>query len=256
MTRDPAPSEDPGASRAINPRRALPNGRALIGALLVTTAAVVAFAASRPATETAGTPYVVLRHDVDAGERLTLDDVALEPMVLSPATTPNALTSLDGLDDVVAMTSLRAGGLLDPRDVVRLPDVDGEAVPGLHELTIPVPRERTPPSLRRGDRVTLLAVSSHDRLLRTAVEDALVLDYEPTAAGVASAGQTRLTLALSDAGDVATVALLSHESLTVVRTTTALEAEYPAQTAVPQPAPPPAAAAADTAPPEIRISAP
>lgn len=256
MSGSPTPHEGSAPSRSISPRRALPNGRALIGALLVTTAALGAFTFSRPTEEPAGTAYVVLQRDVDAGDRLTLGDVALESMLLSSTTATNALSSLDGLDDVVALTALRAGRLLDPRDVVPLPSVDGTAVPGLHELTIPVPRERTSPSLRPGDRVTLLAVSSHDRLVRTAVEDALVLAYEATAPGVGSAGQSSLTLALSEAEDVATVTLLSHESLTVVRTTAALDDEYPAQTGVSQPAPPPVVVESDSTPPEIRISAP
>lgn len=252
MNPPPTTPPDPSPTRRIAPRRALPNGRAVVGALLVTTAAVGAYAVARAPQEPVGTAYVVLRHDIEAGERLTPDDVALESMLLSPTTASHALTSLAGLDDAIALTATRAGALLDARNLTHLPAVDGVAFPDRHELTIPVTADRTPSSLRRGDRVTLLAVSSHDRVLRTAVEDALVLSFEPTPSGIGSAGQSRLTLGLAEAHDVATVALLAHESLTVVLTTAAVDDEYPAEATVAPPTSTEVLVSA-SAGPEIRI---
>jgi hypothetical protein len=224
--REPTETHEPAARRSILPRRALPSGRAVMGALLITIATVGSFAVAAAGDAGPGTEYLVLRDRVQPGDRIQLDDVEFVAMVLSADLAATALQSTSGLEGAIALQLLRSGDLLDTRDLRGAAVVDGEPVPDVHELTIPVPRDRAPTALRRGDRVTILAFDESRALLRTALEDALVLDYDTDTAGVSSSQEARLTVALPDADLVVEATLWSYESLTVVLTSRALADHY------------------------------
>jgi hypothetical protein len=230
-----SPDSNTGArsSRSFAPRRALPNGRAVIGALLVTIAATGTFAV---ATADDGRPdreYLVVVDDIKAGAAIDLDDVAFEAMHLSPAAASNALQTTRGLEGATALSQLHSGAILDVRDLNGAAFVDGLAITGIHELTIPVPLERAPAELRPGDRVAVLAYSASDAVLHTAIEDALVLAFEVGGVGIGTTGDARLTLALGRAGDVTALTRWSYQPLTVVLTTRALDHVYPVRTSPP-----------------------
>jgi hypothetical protein len=200
----------------------------VVGALLVTISVVGTFAYSRSGTDGPTTEYLVVVSDVEAGQEIELADVELEVMSLPPGAATNALRSASGLDGATALRPLRAGSVLDVRDLKGAAVVDGVAITGVHELTIPIPADRAPATVRRGDRVTLLAYSNSDGVLHTAIEDALVLGFEADPAGIGSSGDARLTLALPDAEDAARVTRWSYQALTVVLTTRDLVDVYPA----------------------------
>lgn len=233
----PTPAEDV-PSRSFAPRRSLPNGRAVMGALLVTFAAAGAFVVASSGDGVPGAEYLVVVDHVDAGEAVNLDDVALAVMHLPPATASNALTSTRGLEGATALVDLPAGSVLDIRDLRGAAFVDGVAVGAVHELTIPVPTERSPAALVRGDRVTILAHAGPETGLHTAVEDALVLGFDPGGSGIGASGQARLTLALPAATDVTALTVWSYEALTVVLTTRAIDDRYPDRAPLPAAAAP------------------
>lgn len=250
----PGDAEQP--ARSFAPRRALPNGRAVIGALLVATAAVGTFAIAGHDTDDPGTEYLVLVDDIEPGETLAPADVRLESMVLPPGLAANALRSPEGLTGATALAHLRGGTVLDGRDLRGAPSIDGSTVAGAHEVTIPIVPERAPTGLRRGDRVTLLAYSTADETLHTAIEDALVLGLEADAAGIGASGGSRLTLAVDDADAVAAVVRWSFQPLTVVLTTRAIDDVYPRRLAPTPTTPPGPADIASASPAEVAEVAP
>jgi hypothetical protein len=224
-----APREPAPTTRAFSARRSLPNGRALVGALLITVAAVGAFAAAASGDGTPTSEYLVITDGVEAGDVITATDVRFEAMTLSADVAATALQSDTGLEGAIALRDLHAGTILDERDVRDTAIVDGAPLVSVHELTLPVPRDRAPSALRRGDRVTVLAFSGADETLRTALEDAVVLGFDSDPAGIGSSDEARLTLALADPGLVTNATLLSYESLTVVLTSRAIDDEYPTE---------------------------
>ncbi len=176
--------------------------------------------------------YLVLLRDIDAGGSVDTADVAYEPMTLSPElaeiafpSTRSGTTAL--VDGATALRFLHAGALLlapDLRGANRILDAETTEI---HELTLPVPVDRTPEVLARGDRVAILAYDSRNDATWTAVDDGLVLDYSTSRDSIGSSSHGRLTLALSDPHGVVRSAHLSFLELTVVLTTRAAEDEYP-----------------------------
>ena len=220
------PDAPRGHTPVITPRRGLPNGRALVGALLVTLAAVGSFAVATAGNDGPGTEYLVLDSPIEAGDPVMLSAVSLEPMELSPTLIASALTTTDGLEGATALRDLRAGELLATDDLIAAPTIDGRAIFEVHELTFAVPLERTPPGLRRGDRVTILGTTADATAV--AVEDALVLTIDTRTDQIGSSGSGVLTLAIDDALSVMTIAHVTQTTdITVVRSTRALADHYP-----------------------------
>ena len=227
-----------GSKRSIVSRRSLPNGRAVVGALLVTVSAVGAFAFANGGNNGPSTEYLVLLRDIEAGDSISAADLASEPMTLSPQLADIAFESAStdsagGLDGATALRFLHAGGLLlapDVRDLAPIADLDSTSI---HELTLPVPLDRTPELLRRGDRVTILAYDPRGQNTRVVFEDALVLDFDTGSDHIGASSDGRLTVGLSDPGRVLRGVHLSFLELTVVLTTRAAEDIFPEQYADP-----------------------
>ena len=227
--------------RSIISRRSLPNGRALVGALLVTVAAVGAFAFASGGDSGPSTEYLVLLRDVEAGDSISAADVVFEPMTLSPQLADIAFESASTdspstLDGATALRFLRAGGLLLAPDFRGPAQIGGTATTDIHELTLPVPLDRTPDLLTRGDRVTVLAYDSRNEDTWIAFEDALVLAFNTYSDSIGSSSKGRLTLGISDSGRVLRGAHLSFLELTVVLTTRASDDNYPGYYGGPLPA--------------------
>ena len=117
---------DPPESKIkiFSPRRGLPSGRAVVGALLVTVAAVGAFVIARSNDGIPDTSYLVAVRSVDAGTQITLKDISLIPVTLPMETAANVLSSAVGADGAITTRDLVAGDLiskrgLDPRPLMR-----------------------------------------------------------------------------------------------------------------------------------------
>lgn len=218
--------------RAIVARRSLPNGRALVGALLVTVAAVGAFVFANGGDSGPTTEYLVLLRDINAGESITASDVGFEPMTLSAALAEIAFAgdttdTSDALAGATALHFLHAGGLLLVPDVREATQINGTPTTGMHELTLPVPLDRTPEFLQRGDLVTILAYDQDNERTLVALEDALVLGINSATDTLGSNGQAQLTLGLSDADLVVQGTHLSFLELTVVLTSRSRDDLFP-----------------------------
>lgn len=220
------------AGHTITPRRGLPNGRALVGALLVTIGALGAFALATGGADGPATSYLVATRNLEAGAAITLDDVRFEPMELSPELAATTLNSTDGLEGAVLLTDLRVGELLDLADVIAAAEAGPDGLGDVHEITFGVPLDRTPADLAPGDRVTVLA--THDGVTRLAVEDAPVLAIDTQAERIGSSGRGILTLAIDDPIVVMEIAHLTQVAeITIVRSTRALDDVFPATATTP-----------------------
>ena len=228
MTAEQTMNED-GPLRVITPRRGLPSGRALLGAFLVTIAALGTFAIATGGDDTPSTAYLIIGSNVPAGTQVTLADVEFVPMELGETLVATALTSTEGLDGATALRDLRAGELLSVDDLLAAPRIDGAPIGAVHELTFGVPLDRTPPALRQGDRVTILGTT--DDRTSVGVEDAVVLSIDMEPGQIGLSGRGVLTLAMTSAETVVTLTHLTQTSdITVVRSTRAIEDTYPAST--------------------------
>jgi hypothetical protein len=217
-----APPPSTAAARVIARRPGLPGGRAVVGALLVVTAGVGTFTLAGQDDDASTGRYPVLVRAVDPGERITPDDVVWRAMALDDEVDIRTFSTPEDLADVVALAPLNRGDLLQHGDVAGLGDPAEGAPPGSIQLSIPVPVDRTPPGLRRGEVVALLATygSGDGAITVRAVQSATVLDYDADPDAIGAHDQGRLTLALADATALMSTAHAAQVAeLTVVRTT-------------------------------------
>lgn len=222
-------------SRSLQRRHSLPNGRAVVGALLLLVAGIGSFALAHRQGAVTRTSYAVLVHAVAPGARLAAGDLELRPMALDPSVAANAYTDTGRLTGAVALGPLAAGDLVQRSEIAPPSTVDGAAVGPSHELTIPVPSDRMPAGLRRGESIAVLATYGNSADARTlvTVQHAIVLGVSDPGDGLASRGTTRLTLSLADPTDVIETAHAAHVAeLTIVRATLATS-DLPSSYSVP-----------------------
>ncbi len=230
------------ALREISPRKSLPNGRALMGALLISIAAVGTYAAATGGSSGPTTEFLVVKAEVSAGEPVSLSGVSFEAMDIPPDVARAAVNSTDGLEGAIALRDLRPGEILTLDDLISSPSIDGSPLGAVHELAFPVPLDRTPPGLVRGDRVTILSTLrvADQPTTVVAMEDAVVISFDPRTDQIGSTGTGVLTLAIPDADAVVSTAHLSQQGdLTIIRSTRALTDSYPASYTVDESVPGP-----------------
>lgn len=201
---EPARPVPPGRRARGKGRRAtsdLPSGRALLGGLLVTIAAVGTYVAVAGDRNVPTTRYVVASRDVDAGSQLGPDDLSLAAIDLPDDLAAHAITPGEGLDRAVALAPLRAGALVVRSQVLAAPD--GEPTPSSsQELSLRLPPDRAVAgTLNRGERVDVLATYGNgaDATTLVVARDAVVtrLEHEETAS-LGDEGGLTLSLLLPD----------------------------------------------------------
>lgn len=207
-------------SRSGRSRPNLPTGRALVGGLLVTVAAVLVFASYAGAQGSPATTVVVARRTIDPGARLTTDDIEVRTVDLDDALTGRAFTSVEDLVGSVALGPLASGDLVQS-STVRLPEIRS-ADPNQAQFSFPVERDRAlNGELRPGEIVDLLATFGTGSSATTEVlaSDARVLGVESAGSGsLGSTGRLVLTVALRSDDVVVDVAHASQvAAITVVR---------------------------------------
>lgn len=224
---DEPPAATAPSVRAIKPRRGLPSGRAVVGALLITVAAVGAFTLASSDDGIPDTSYLVATRPLEAGAQVSSDDLAFKPMMLPYETAANAITSAAGVEGAIATRDLVAGDVISTRDLIAAATVGDVPVGAVHELAMPVSRDRIASRIANGDRVTVLVTLQHDDEHATVVgaEGVLVLRWSTDSGG---SGDGVLTLALDDATTAMGLAHLVRQGhVTVVRTTRAADEAYP-----------------------------
>jgi len=156
-------------------------------------------------------------------------------MTLDPSVAANAFTDTGRLTGAVALGPLASGDLVQRSEIAPASTVDGSAVAPSHELTIPVPSDRMPAGLRRGETIAVLATYGNSADARTlvTVQHAIVLGISDPGDGLVTRGTTRLTLSLADPNDVVETAHAAHVGeLTIVRATLA-NTDLPSSYSVP-----------------------
>lgn len=211
------------AGPVLDRRTPLPSGRAVIGALLVTVAAVGVFAAYRSASEGPRAPIVVAATDLPAGHRLEPGDVRVERAELPPTLAAQSFESSSTLDGGVTLTPLRSGELVQ-RSAVLSP---GQPAPPARQFSFAVDRERAVNGgLQRGEHVDVLATFGTGESAYTSVvaRDVSIIDIEggTKSSGIGSSGKLTVTVELPNADDVLRLAHATQVApITLVRTTRA-----------------------------------
>jgi hypothetical protein len=214
----PAPVPGVPAGRTLTRRPALPGGRAVVGALLIVAAAVGTFVVATGGDGGPTTEYPVLAQTVDPGQPIDDDDLEWRAMDLDPVVASRTFREPGDLRGAIALSPLAEGELLQRGQVATA----GEGATGTGgQISIPVPVDRTPPNLRRGEQVAVLATYGSGAGATTilTVADATVLGHERDGDAIGASATSRLTLALVDPTQVvATAHAAQVAELTVVRT--------------------------------------
>jgi Flp pilus assembly protein CpaB len=216
-TRRPSPAGDPASLRKrVGRRAALPNGRAVVGGLLVATAAVGTYAAWSSADDPPGTRYAVAARDVRVGEVLEAGDLRLVAMDAAPTVAAAAFAAGDAslLVGQLTVAPLAAGDLVQRSAVVR-PE-DGRRA---RQLSFPIDvAAALAGTVEVGERVDVLATTGSDERATTRVvaEGAVVAAL----LGDEDGGRIVVLLSVGDDADLLAVTTAARvDDLTLVRTT-------------------------------------
>lgn len=195
------------SARRIRPSRGLPGGRAVVGALLVTAAAVGVFAAFLTATAEPTTQYAVARDDIEVGTRLDSDAAVAEHFEFVPLELPHevALRAVEELQSPqlvgqLVTSPIAAGDLLLASAIV-----DDARVPATEKLSFALPAaDAVGGALQAGERIDVLATygSGSDAWTAFVVRGVLLVAVEGGDGGVGSSGEVTLTVAVSSLEDV------------------------------------------------------
>lgn len=183
----------PGNGRRRVPGRAtLPSARAVVGGLLVSVAAIGVFVVWARSTDRSDVPYVVAARSVPPGDRLSVDDVELEPIGVEGESVP-AFSDIEAVVGRVVLGPVADGELIQPGQVTE--PVDGDLAT---EMSFTLPRERAVDGrLRSGDWVDLVVTEGD--ATRVAVERMRVVSVsEESGLGGGSGAEVVLTVGLEE----------------------------------------------------------
>lgn len=221
--------------QALRRRRGLPGSRAVVGGLLVATAAVGLFSASTGAGQGSRRSYVVANRSLAPGARVEPADLALEQLHLSPAVAARAFADREPLVGATVLAPVAAGELLQASSVVAR-----RSGPAAREMSFTVEPGRVGRDLRDGERVDLLATygSASDGFTALIVRQALLVSLERSQGSLADGSPTTVTVALEEAADALALAhAVQVGKVTVVRATGAGASPSPPPTyRLPKPA--------------------
>jgi Flp pilus assembly protein CpaB len=204
--------------RRIAARPVLPSGRALVGGLLLAVSGVATFGAWQRASGTPDHAYVVARHPLAPGARLTADDLEVVRLDLPHAVAGSAFDDVGAVVDRVTLGPVGEGELVQAAQVS-----DAASATALVEVSFAVPRDRALDGrLRSGDRVDVFV--TYDDYTAAVVEGAEVVAVGDTSTTLGTAGDLTVTLALDAAGRRAElVHAVRAGEVTLVRSTQAVE---------------------------------
>lgn len=206
-----------GSGGLIRRRRGLPGGRAVIGAFLVTVAAVGLFAAYADATAGPRFRYVVAARDIAIGTRLSAADLTTVPLDLPPEQRTGAFDDPGVLEGATVIGPMSQGDLVQSSLVVGTePDVE--------QVSFAISADRAVGGrLLPGERIDVLVTygTGEGSYTEAVVRDALVIQVDEDASGDLGGIATEvLTVGVPDAGGSLRIAhAVNAGEVTVVRTT-------------------------------------
>ena len=249
MTSEPdaLPDDTNRAGRRIRRARGLPGGRAVVGALLVTTAAVGVFAAFLTATAEPTTRYAVARGEVEVGTRIDSDAAVAEHFEFVPLDLPHdvarrAVKDLQApqLVGQLVTSPLAAGDLLLASAIV-----DDARVPATEKLSFSLPAaDAVGGTLQPGERIDVLATygSGSEAWTAFVVRGVPLVAADRGDGGMGAGAEVTLTVAVSSLEDVQALGHAVRAADVFVTRSTVTEGST-------EPAPGPFAPARDQAPP-------
>ncbi|MDQ2754765.1 MAG: SAF domain-containing protein [Actinomycetota bacterium] len=187
-------------------RRALPSGRAVTGGFLVAVAAVVVFSAWLSTQASSGHSWVVARHDLAIGTRLTPADVVTATMRL-PRVTAGAYGDERPLFGRILAAPLRGGDLIQSSSLVPV-----GSQPALRPVTVTVAGADLS-SLVPGDLTVVFVTTGSDATATTVpvVRGATVLSIARSGSGlIGSQGGDQATLGVGDLAEVQAIVHAQH----------------------------------------------
>ena len=210
--------------RMLVPRPKLPGGRAVVGGLLVSVAAVGSLALSGSSEGADTVPVVVASHALDPGTPLGPDVLEVVQMARPEALLQATYDDPSSLRGSVSRSSVEPGELLQRGDVVQSTAAQRAAAPA-REIALRLDPDRVVAGrLEDGDTVDVLATygTGLDAYTVIVLHDASVLAVDRDDDGIGSSRGIVVTLALHERSDTIALAhAIDVATLNVVRTTTA-----------------------------------
>jgi len=209
-----APADGQGPVRAVGRRTALPNGRAVVGGLLVAAAVVGTYAAWSGVGEGPDTSFAVAARDIPVGATVGPDDLDLVPLDLADEVADRAFVEAAAVIGQLTVAPLAEGDLVQRSAVVVPEDADAGRQLSLSINTA----DALAGTLEEGELVDVLATfgDGDDAVTEVVVAGARVarLTEEDTDRGV-----VLVLLSLPPGADVLQVTrAVQAGSLTFVRT--------------------------------------
>jgi hypothetical protein len=218
--------------RRIARRRPLPNGRAVVGACLMTVAAAGAFLSYTGAARGPTTAYAVVDGPADAGTALDASTVRFVPMELAEEVAAGAFVDLSELRGRLLVTPLLDGDLIQ-LSAVSAPDAGPEPA---HEVALDVPRGAAVDArITAGDLVDVYA-TYNTSTTELVIERAEVVQVPATTDGALTDGLEHVVvIRVLTADDVPAVVHAARAGdVTLVRSTFATDTGRPPTTYRPQ----------------------
>jgi Flp pilus assembly protein CpaB len=231
QTNGPDLARPPAPGRTVGPRRGrLPSSRALVGALLVTLAAVGLFAVYLAAGSGPSTRYAVAATAVVPGTELAADDVELVSVDLPGELADRAFTDVDELVGMVTVAPIDAGELVQRSAVAADPRPDQ----GGYTMSFAIETDRAAGGrLEPGQRVAILVTytGAQEAITEVVAEDAVVVSFDRAGdAALDALDETVLTVRLPDSANPLAVAHAARVGeITIVDPTFAGESPLPAE---------------------------
>ena len=218
----PPPREGPAprapghpATRTAGRRPSLPNGRAVLGGLLVATAAIGTFAAWSGADDEPSTRYVVAAHDLPVGRVVTSDDVEVVAFEAPASVAEQAFASAELVVGQRTVAPLQGGELVQ-RSAVVVPEGDD----GGRQVSFAIEAaDALAGTLEEGEEVDLLATfgaSASTSATEVVAEGAVVARL--TEGEGSSSGELVVLVTLPASADLLAVTdAIRQGALTIVR---------------------------------------
>jgi len=207
--------------RTVRRRRPLPGGRAITGGFLVALSAVGVFAAASHARADKREPYVVARHDLLVGSRITPADVSVAPMQLPPGLAGRrAFRRMGDVVGAVVVGPVGAGELVQAGSLAAHHGPTGQ-----RQVSLPIDAAKAVGGrLVAGDVVDVAATLGTGGSAETKwiVRRAMVVAVDGQNSSLGDRSHQVITLALTSEADALAVAnAVAAGSVSLVRTTEA-----------------------------------
>jgi hypothetical protein len=175
------------------------------------------FWASTRASGGAKQTYVVARHAIAPGTRLSASDLARLPLDLPPSLAGRAFHDPRTLAGATVIAPLASGELVQASAVVAK-----SSAPASREITFAVPRATLASALEQGERIDIVATygSGTDAFSTVVLRQAQVVGIDRGTSRVGDQGDAAITVAVDDPADAVVLAhAVQLAKLTVVRAT-------------------------------------